>query len=89
MSAVSFINASVEKQQAVTSLLYALESGRATFGIEGSLLFDVLSGRGAEVVFDGVTSGRGDSIDATIWTDGPNLDPVEVATVRITVEVLR
>lgn len=88
MSDVAFITANAEQQQAVTSLVAALESGRATFSFEGSILFDVLSGRTAELVIDGATSGAEGSVDATIWTDDDNFDPVEIAEVRITVAVL-
>ena len=90
MSAISFINPSAEQQQAVTSLIAALEAGHTTTTLEGSLLFDVLDGKEAELVFDGATSGREGSLDATIYTenDEDHLDIVEVAKVRITVEVV-
>ena len=88
MSAVSFITANAEQQQAVTSLIAAFESGHALILAEGSLLFPLLNGKEAELVVDGATSGREGALDATIWTDDDDLDSVEVAKVRITVEVL-
>ena len=88
MSAISFISPSAEQQQAVTSLIAALEAGHATLAVDGSLLFDVLGGKTAELRFDGATSGREGALDATIWTEDDAFDPIEVATVRITVEVI-
>ena len=88
MSDISFITPSAGKQQAVTSLIAALESGHATLTREGSLLFDLLDGKEAELVIDGATSGREGALDATIWTDDHYLEHIEVAKVRITVEVL-
>jgi hypothetical protein len=77
---------SAAQQQAVTSLLAALVNGHATIGSDGGVLFDVLDGAAAELVLDHLIDDN--TVDATIWTDDEHGDPIEVATVRLTVAVI-
>lgn len=77
---------SAAQQQAVTSLLAALVNGHATIGSDGGVLFDVLDGTAAELVLDHLIDDN--TLTATIWTDDDNGDPVEVATVRLSVAVI-
>ena len=77
---------SAAQQQAVTSLLAMLVNGHVTLSSEGSALFDVDGGPAAELVFDHLVDDN--TVEATIWTDDDNGDPVEVATVRLSVAVI-